>query len=147
MDLTGPPRPGTAHSSVSEFSTYTTVPPRTFPEPIIMGMPDLVQRQYWTLERMSGTRPSRSRGLAAGAFVYSRSSAFNCRSTGTPRSRSRGQRGEEQAYEASAGGVYGPGTRYGSARKEMERALRFLSQGVKRDRGRVERRDDPSNVQ
>jgi hypothetical protein len=29
----------------------------------------------------------------------------------------------------------------------MERALRLLSQGVKRDRGRVERRDDPSNMQ
>jgi hypothetical protein len=51
------------------------------------------------------------------------------------------------AYEASAGGVYGPGTRYGSARKEMEHAFRFLSLGAKRDRGRVERRDDPSNMQ
>ena len=50
-------------------------------------------------------------------------------------------------YEASAGGVYGSGTRYGSARNEIERALRFLSQGVKRDRGRVECRDDSSNMQ
>ena len=29
----------------------------------------------------------------------------------------------------------------------MEHALRFLGQGVKRDRGRVDCRDDPSNIQ